>query len=259
MARWLSRWILRLGFGLTVAGEWNIPRRGPIIVAPNHRSDIDPVVVAAAIPRRCTFLAAAELLTRPALGKLMRLFPVLPIKRGGFDRRAIKDCLTCLARGDALVIFPEGNISADGSPQPAQNGVAFMAAHAHAAIIPVGIAGTHEVWPSGTTWPRRGRIAVRIGEPIAPSEAPSRHEQSALTGRVMEAIARLTHEAAAGRHPAIRRQTLPSQRIRRLRLPHDPRVSEDLGLRVARGVARALSLRERVAHCARRQTGSILR
>ena len=199
-ARWFSRRILRLGFGLTVTGERHIPRRGPIILAPNHRSDIDAVVLGAAVPRRCTFLAAAELLTRPVLGKLIRLFPVVPIRRGGFDRRAIEDCLARLDRGEALVIFPEGNISADGRLQRAQDGMAFVAARAHAAIIPVGIAGTHEVWPSGTTWPRRGRIAVRIGEPIAPPEAPSRHEQSALTARVMEAITRLAYDAAAA-HP----------------------------------------------------------
>lgn len=197
-ARWFARRILRLGFGLMVTGERHIPRRGPVILAANHRSDIDPVVLAATVPRRCTFLAAAELLTRPVLGRLIRLFPAVPIRRGGFDRRAIKDCLARLDRGDALVIFPEGNISADGRLQPAQDGIAFVAARAHAAIIPVGIAGTHEVWPSGTIWPRRGTIAVRIGEAIAPPEAPSRREQSALTARVMEAITRLAYDAAAG-------------------------------------------------------------
>lgn len=193
-ARWFFRRILRLWFGLTVTGEWHIPRRGPVILAPNHRSDIDPVVLAAAVPRRCTFLAAAELLTRPVLGRLIGLFPVVPIRRGGFDRRAIEDCLARLHRGEALVIFPEGNISADGSPQPAQGGMAFVAARAHAAVVPVGIAGTYEVWPSGTTWPRRGRITVRIGEAIAPPEAPSRPEQSALTARVMGAITRLSYD-----------------------------------------------------------------
>jgi 1-acyl-sn-glycerol-3-phosphate acyltransferase len=209
-ARWFSRRILRLGFGLTVTGERHIPRRGPVILAPNHRSDIDPVVLGAAVPRRCTFLTAAELIARPVLGRLIRLFPFVPIRRGRFDRGAIEDCLARLARGEALVIFPEGNIGADGSPQPAHDGMAFVAARAHAAIVPVGIAGTHEVWPSGTTWPRRGRIAVRIGEAIVPPEAPSRHEQSALTARVMEAITRLAYDAAGALQPSVIRRQTPS-------------------------------------------------
>ena len=97
--RWVFRNILRLGFGLTVTGQQHVPASGPVILAPNHRSDIDPVVMAAAIPRRCRFLAAAELLTRPVLGAVIRHFRAVPITRGRFDRAAIEGCLRCLERG----------------------------------------------------------------------------------------------------------------------------------------------------------------
>lgn len=192
MVRWVAREILRLGFGLTVTGQQHVPASGPVILAPNHRSDIDPVVMAAATSRHCRFLAAAELLTRPVLGALIRSLRVIPIARGRFDRTAIKECLRCLERGEALVVFPEGHISTNGRLQPAHDGLAFLAMQARVPIIPVGITGTHEVWPSGTRIPRRGRISVHIGPAIVPSRAATRRDQSALTARVMEAITRLS-------------------------------------------------------------------
>lgn len=194
--RWVFNALLRLGFGLDVTGEEHLPRSGPVILAANHGSQIDPLVMAAAVPRRCTFLAAAELLTMPILGTLIRPFRPVPIKRGRSDRGAIQECLARLGRGEALVIFPEGKISTDGRPQPAHDGLAFLAAQARVPIIPVGIAGTYEVWPLGTRMPRRGRITVRIGEAFVPAAAPTRRDQSALTARVMRAIMGLAGAAA---------------------------------------------------------------
>lgn len=200
--RWIFRAILRLGFGLAVAGEHYIPPTGPVILAPNHRSDIDSVVIAAAAPRRCTFLAAAELLTRPVLGPLIRPFPVVPIQRDRFDRDAIEECLRRLERGEALVVFPEGTIGPDGRPQPAQNGLSFLAIRSHVPIVPVAITGTYEVWPSGTRLPRRGKITVRFGQAIVPTPAATRRDQSALTARVMEVITALMRQAPMPQGPS---------------------------------------------------------
>jgi 1-acyl-sn-glycerol-3-phosphate acyltransferase len=195
--RLVFRGILRLGFGFEVTGAQHIPAKGPVILAPNHGSRLDAVVVAAALPRRCTFLAAAELLTMPVLGTLVRPFQLVPVRRGRFDRHAIDECVARLARGQALVIFPEGKISRDGRLQPAHDGLAFIASVAGVPIIPIGIAGTYEVWPLGTRIPRRGKITVRVGEAILPAGAPARPDQAALTARVMAAIARLSGGVAA--------------------------------------------------------------
>lgn len=200
--QWVFKRLLKLGFGLEVTGEEHVPRSGPVILAANHGSQIDPLVVAAAVPRRCTFLAAAELLTMPVLGALIRPFRPVPIKRGRFDRGAIQECLARLGRGEALVIFPEGKISTDGGLQPAHDGLAFLAGQARVPIVPIGIAGTYEVWPLGTRMPRRGRISVRIGEAFVPAGAPTRRDQSALTARVMDAIVRLSGGAAAASEDA---------------------------------------------------------
>lgn len=181
--------------------ERNIPPTGPVLLAPNHRSDIDPVVMAAAVPRRCTFLAAAELLTRPILGPLIRPFRVVSVQRGRFDRDAIEESLRRLERGEALVVFPEGTIGAGGSPQPAQDGLSFLAIRAHVPIIPVAITGTHEVWPSGTRLPRRGKIIVHFGQAIVPTPAATRRDRSALTARVTAAITALMRQASMPQGP----------------------------------------------------------
>jgi 1-acyl-sn-glycerol-3-phosphate acyltransferase len=195
--RWSFRGILNVGFGFTVTGADHVPAAGPVILAANHGSQIDPIILTAAVPRRCTFLAAAELLELPVLGTLIRPLRVIPVKRGHFDRRAIAACLARLERGEALVIFPEGKISTDGTLQPAHDGLAFIASRAPVPIIPIGIAGTYKVWPLGTRIPRRGKITIRIGEAIMPAWAPMRERQSALTSSVMDAIALLSSAAVA--------------------------------------------------------------
>lgn len=167
--RWLFRLVLAVGFGLKATGEEHVPAHGAVILAANHGSQIDPIVLAAAVPRYCTFLAAAELLTMPILRALIRPFRLVPVRRGSFERRAIEECLARVERGEALVIFPEGKISTDGSLHPAHDGLAFISARARVPIVPIGIAGTYEVWPLGTRIPHRGRITVRIGGAIVPA------------------------------------------------------------------------------------------
>lgn len=192
--RWVLRQVLTLSFGLKVTGEDNVPTRGSVILAANHASQMDPLVLAAALPRRVTFLAAAELLTMPVLGAFVRPFHPVPIKRGRFDRCAITACLEHLGGGEALVIFPEGKISVDGRLQPPHAGLAFLAYRAGVPVIPLGLRGTYQVWPLGTRVPHHGKIVVQIGKAIMPEGAPTRENEAALTARLMEAIAELAGE-----------------------------------------------------------------
>lgn len=196
--RWVIRQYLRALFGLSVTGEANVPAAGPVIFAANHASQMDPIVLEGALPRRCAFLAAAELLTMPVLGALVRPFHPVPINRRRFDRRAIRACLDRLGRGEALSIFPEAKISTDGKLQAPRDGLAFIAYHAGVPVIPIGVRGTYQVWPLGTRVPHRGKITVHIGTPIFPKGTPTRENQAALTSRLMDAIAGL---AGARLHP----------------------------------------------------------
>lgn len=191
MLRWVIRHLLRRYFGLTVTGTEHIPTRGPVVLAANHPSQMDPLVLWAAVPRRLTVLAAAEVLSMPVIGPLVRPFRPVPVKRGRFDLRAIKECLNRLRAGEALLIFPEGKISTDGRLQPPHEGPAFIAYRAGVPIIPVGVSGTFQVWPLGTRVPHPGKITVKFGSPIPAEGAGTRKSQGALTARVMEAIADL--------------------------------------------------------------------
>ncbi len=204
--RWVMKGLLTLCFRLRVTGAEHIPARGPVIFAANHPSQMDPLVLGAAIPRRFTFLAAAELLTMPVLGPLVRPFRPVSVRRGQFDIRAIKDCLEHLRQSDALLIFPEGKISRDGRLNPPHEGLAFLAHRGGVPVIPVGVKGTYQVWPLGTRSPRHGTITVQIGSAIVPDRASGPKTQAALTERVMAAIAALAGESwtpvpAAARMP----------------------------------------------------------
>lgn len=200
--RWMFRGLLTLFFGFRVVGAKHVPPRGPVILAANHPSQIDPLVLGAAIPRRVTFFVAAELLTMPVLGALVRPFHPVPVRRGQVDLGAIKDCLERLQGGAALLIFPEGRISRDGRLQAPHEGLAFIALRAGVPVVPVGVRGTYQVWPLGTFLPHRGRIEVRIGAPILPEPSavvpgeamPTKEAQSYLTARVVGAIASLIGE-----------------------------------------------------------------
>ncbi|HET9001756.1 MAG TPA: lysophospholipid acyltransferase family protein [bacterium] len=197
--RWILKGLLTLCCRLEVIGEKHIPDCGPVILAANHASQMDPLVLGAAIQRRFTFLAAAELLTMPILGPLVRPFHPVPVRRGRFDLGAIRECLENLRRGGALLIFPEGKISTDGRLQPPHEGLAFLAHHTGVPVIPIGIRGTYQVWPLGTRWPHRGRITVHIGSAIVPDRRSHRETRDVLTARVMEAIADLAGETRSAR------------------------------------------------------------
>jgi 1-acyl-sn-glycerol-3-phosphate acyltransferase len=192
--RWTLKGLLTLCCRLEVIGEKHIPDCGPVILAANHASQMDPLVLGAAIQRRFTFLAAAELLTIPVLGALVRPFHPVLVRRGRFHQQAIKECLAYLGRGEALLIFPEGKISTDGRLQLPHEGLAFLAHHTGVPVIPIGIRGTYQVWPLGTRRPHRGWITVHIGSAIVPDRRSDRETRDVLTARVMGAIAELAGE-----------------------------------------------------------------
>lgn len=167
LAAWVLRSLLRLGWHLTVEGLHRLPSRGPFIITANHASEIDPVVLSAAMPFRVTYLAGRELDRYPLLFALIRVFNPIFVRRGGPDVAAVKTCLDRLARGEVLVVFPEGGVVQPGmgSLQP---GAAFLAIRAGVPVVPVGLLGLARMWPLRARFPRPARVTVRIGDPIDP-------------------------------------------------------------------------------------------
>ncbi len=205
-----TRLMLRVLGRLRSSGERNVPRSGGLIYCPNHVSDMDPATIFVTIPRRAWFIGKEELFEIPVLGFLFHHFHAFPIKRDSADRAALRRAEACLRRGEPILIFPEGRCARDGRLQRIQPGAALLALRAGVPIIPVGLEHTNEVLPYGAFVPRFSRhpIIVTFGPPIHPRQfADLKHGQAieAITRRVGEELARMTHQAPPPEAPATRR------------------------------------------------------
>jgi 1-acyl-sn-glycerol-3-phosphate acyltransferase len=178
-----------------------LPREGPLIVASNHASNLDvPVIGAWLIPllgRRIHWLGKKELFDWPIVGWVAAHGGVHPVDRGGADVEAFRLAQRILDDGHVLFVFPEGTRSPDGALQEARDGIALLALRTGAPIVPVGIAGSHRVWPKGQRLPHPGgHVTVRIGRPFRPAqelpEGTDRSTAKRLTTRlIMNRIADL--------------------------------------------------------------------
>jgi 1-acyl-sn-glycerol-3-phosphate acyltransferase len=162
-------------FKLRYAGAAQVPRTGPAIVAGNHVSALDGVVLALAVSERShrmtRFLVAAEFFRKRRLAWALRLYRQIPVHRGTRDTGALDEA-TATVRGGALAgIFPEGRVNVGIELQRLKRGVARMALATGAPVIPVGIWGTQDRWPQPglhARRPWRPPLAVTFGRPIEP-------------------------------------------------------------------------------------------
>ncbi len=174
-------------FGLKSEGLHNIVEKGPLILAANHVSYWDAIVVALAINRPINFMAKAELFNYPILGFLIKNLNAFPVKRGIADRNAIKTALLVLEEGKVLGIFPEGMRNLKGEDLKAQAGVALIALKSGAPVIPVACVGTNRILPLGWFRP----LIVKVGEPIGLNEYQGKVNSAALerlSGEIMVKI-----------------------------------------------------------------------
>ncbi len=196
-----------------VEGRENIPERGPVILAANHLSFVDSMIIPMVAPRRVAFIAKAEYFeTRGIKGRLMRAFftaiGAIPVRRG--DHRAAMDSLdqslALINSGGAFVIYPEGTRSLDGRLYRGRVGVGWLALKSGAPIVPVGVSGTERVLPVGAKIPKVVPVTVRFGEPIDPVKlelpgdpvAENSRARRAVVDAVIEQIQRLSGQEYAG-------------------------------------------------------------
>lgn len=168
-ARLLLRVVMRiLAPRLRITGRHHVPRRGPVILAPNHISDSDPPFVLNGSPRPLWFMAKRELFEMGALGPAIRFCQAFPVEPGEADRAALRFTEELLRNGQAVVVFPEGRIAHDGVLQDISAGVVLLALRARVPIVPVGLWGTQHVVPYGTVIPRPtlARVRVHYGKPL---------------------------------------------------------------------------------------------
>ena len=199
ISKFLLRVMLGLGFGFRVDGAANEPAAGPVVVVSNHVSDLDPLIVGAALKRRVGFMAKQELFRVPGVRWWISACGAFPVRRGEPDRQALRTALRLLERGGALVMFPEGTRGTTRELRPPEPGAALLALRTGATVLPVAVLGSDEVMPRGTHRIRRAAIRLRIGEPIPvprPGAARARgrrdrEEIDALGRRFMAEIGQL--------------------------------------------------------------------
>jgi 1-acyl-sn-glycerol-3-phosphate acyltransferase len=200
--------IARFVFRPTITGRKNIPKTGPVILASNHLSFIDSLVIPLTAPRRVQFLAKNTYFTGTGLkGWISRNF-FTSIGAVGVERgagQAAQDALDAgrriLESDNAFAIYPEGTRSLDGRLYKGRTGVAWLALTTGAVVVPVGLIGTQEIQPVGAKVPRIRKISVKFGEPIDVSRhgsADSGRARRQATDEIMAAIHTLTGQELAG-------------------------------------------------------------
>lgn len=180
-----------------VTGRGNLPRSGPVLLAPNHIADVDPPVVMLSACRPLWFMAKRELFEMPVLGKFISFAQAFPVERGGADRVALKRAETLLKAGQGVVVFPEGRLSENGELQPLLPGVALLALRAGVPVVPVGLWGTNAILPYGHTIPRPtfDTVGVHFGPALDFSELqtlPSREQRSQAMQHLEDALKNAT-------------------------------------------------------------------
>jgi 1-acyl-sn-glycerol-3-phosphate acyltransferase len=169
---------------------------GPVILASNHESYLDPPLVGAVADRAIFFLARKNLLEGRFFGWLLPKLNVIPVDQEGNDRSALKALIRILKAGEGTLVFPEGERTLDGRLRPALPGLGFVLAKTLAPIVPMRIFGAREAWPRGSSRVRFRPITIVVGEPIyftaADLQPPGKEIYQRLSQRVMDAITALS-------------------------------------------------------------------
>jgi 1-acyl-sn-glycerol-3-phosphate acyltransferase len=134
--------LARLVFGLRVTGSDRVPRKGGVIIACNHISELDPPILGCAIPRSVAFMAKVELFRTRFTDFWLRKLNAFPVNRSGIDTMALRTAIAKLRDGEAVVIFPEGTRSHDGRLLPVKAGIGLVALSSGAPVVPTFIWGT---------------------------------------------------------------------------------------------------------------------
>jgi len=196
LAYWLHKWTLRLLLGVLFrvrVGPVPPLPEGPVILAANHRSYLDPILLGAVVPLRVTYMMTAKYYDSRRLGWFFRMARCIVIEEKGGNRQALRDARDVLAMGRCVGVFPEGHISPDGELKRGQGGVAWLAAKTGATVVPVFISGTREAFRKGERRIRPfQRITVAFGEPISIAAfGADRAGQEAFSRELMARIAAL--------------------------------------------------------------------
>lgn len=143
-----------------------VPLVGPVILASNHASFLDPPLVGAGVKRGINYLARDTLFRFPGVGWLLRKWNSVPVDREGGGAAGLKAILGRLLEGGAIILFPEGTRTSDGHLQPARSGIGLTVIKSSASVVPVRVFGTYEAYGRHMKLPKPYSIAVKYGKPM---------------------------------------------------------------------------------------------
>jgi 1-acyl-sn-glycerol-3-phosphate acyltransferase len=191
---WLLRILMKLLLRVEIGNTELVPKSGPLVVVINHVGWLDPLAAVGAFPRIVVPMAKQEIFSWFFAGSMMKLYAAIPVKRGGDDTGAFKAALRILKRGGAVLLAPEGTRSRNCQLQPGKDGAVMLALRTNAAIVPVGVTGTHLV---ESYWKRLRRPPIRLSigrpfqlRPAAGKQRMQRRDMEAMTHEMMGRLAR---------------------------------------------------------------------
>ena len=172
----LVKFVMFFVFRIKKTGIENVPKEGGVILAINHKSDLDPVMIGITSPRKLNFMAKAELFKNKLFGGLIKRLGAFPVHRNSGDVGALKTSFKILNAGGAMLIFPEGRRVKKGDRRHAKTGVVMIAQKKTVPVIPVYIDGDYK-------WMKK--ITVTYGEPVSFEE----YKEKKLSAEEVQALA----------------------------------------------------------------------
>jgi 1-acyl-sn-glycerol-3-phosphate acyltransferase len=209
MFYWLARMFFKLYFliyhrvrikGLRELEKFLADLGGPVVLAANHASYLDPPAIGMAFPTPLRFVAWDELFKIPIFGALIRALGAVPVSQENKNSAAglLRQVMGFVESGFSVLIFPEGRRSPDGNLLPLEGGVAMVALKTNAPVVPVWIDGTWNALPLHLTFPRPRKVTITFGEPITTGElaqgALGKDRRKILLDSLWNALQRLRDE-----------------------------------------------------------------
>jgi len=178
------QFLFAIFFSLRVYGRENIPGSGGVLIASNHQSFLDPILIGVGLKRQIHYMARRSLFQNAFFRWFIKSLNAFPVKREGMDVGAIKEAIALLRRGEVVLLFPEGTRTWDGTIGPIQRGFGMIARRAGVSLVPAVIDGALEAWPRTRRIFRFAPISVIFGKPLEPKE-------EALSEAVARSLAQL--------------------------------------------------------------------
>ena len=198
MLKAVFRLIFHILGRVKVIGKENVPYGKPYVVAMNHISLYDPPLIAAFWPEVLEIIGASDVFDRPGQGQLVKLYGVMPVHRGEYDRAVLKRVVSAVKAGYPLLIAPEGGRSHFTAMRRAYPGIAYIVEDTGVPVVPVGLVGTTDDFWQRAKRGERPYLEMRIGKPI---DLPAITERGAARREARQRNADLVMQHIAGLLP----------------------------------------------------------